>query len=161
MAGPARDERIPVRQRPNPIALLLFWQAPEQVGTRLNHCAGGTLWRGQEKGAARIGEYGQAFRRTHDAKDPGPSGCVAAGARCVAALDRIADTPFASIRCRYGHCRITSPQRNAVDSIWSQLALRTAAPFGAFHDGPFPQCGCDKKPADAWLPMNHPVEPAG
>jgi len=30
-----------------------------------------------------------------DAKDPGPSGCVAAGARCVAALDRIADTPFA------------------------------------------------------------------
>jgi len=30
-----------------------------------------------------------------DAKDPGPSGCVAAGARGVAALGRIADTPFA------------------------------------------------------------------
>ena len=48
-------------------------------------CAGGVLWRGQEKGAARIGEYGQAFRRTHDAKDPGPSGCVAACPRGVAA----------------------------------------------------------------------------
>ncbi|HEX4637138.1 MAG TPA: hypothetical protein VH189_13200, partial [Rhizomicrobium sp.] len=49
--------------------------ALEQVKVRLNRCAGGILWRGQEKGAARIGEYGQAFRRTHDAKDPGPSGC--------------------------------------------------------------------------------------
>ena len=52
-------------------------------------CAGEILWRGQEKGAACIREYGQALRRTHDAKDPGPSGCIAAGARGVAALDRI------------------------------------------------------------------------
>src|SRR5258706_11990723 len=58
-----------------------------------------------------------------DAKDPGPSGWIAAGARGVAALDRIADTLFASIRCRYGPWRIASPQSNAVASIWSQLAL--------------------------------------
>jgi hypothetical protein len=55
------------------------------------------LWREQEQGAARIGEYGQALRRTHDAKDPGPSGCAAAGARGVAAIDRIADTPVARL----------------------------------------------------------------
>jgi hypothetical protein len=30
-----------------------------------------------------------------DAKDPGPSGCVRASARGVAALDRISDTLFA------------------------------------------------------------------
>ncbi len=85
----------------------------EQARARLNCCAGGILWprrashadfliarlcrAGQEKGAARIGEYGQAFRRTHDAKDPGPSGCVAAGPRGVAALDRISDTLFARL----------------------------------------------------------------
>ena len=50
-------------------------------------------WAGERRGPYR--QYGQAFRRTHDAKDPGPSGCVAAGARGVAALDRIADTTFA------------------------------------------------------------------
>jgi hypothetical protein len=32
-----------------------------------------------------------------DAKDPGPSGCVPAGTRGVAALDRITDTPFARL----------------------------------------------------------------
>ncbi|HKY18926.1 MAG TPA: hypothetical protein VJL82_08325 [Rhizomicrobium sp.] len=32
-----------------------------------------------------------------DAKDPGPSGWVAAGARGVAVLDRIADTLFARL----------------------------------------------------------------
>jgi len=66
------------------------------------------LWRGQEKGVARIGEYGQAFRRTHDAKGPGPAGCVAAGPRGVAALDRIARY---ALRAAPGG----SPRRNAVD----------------------------------------------
>jgi len=69
----------------------------EQVRAQLNHCAGGILWREQEDGAARIGEYGLAFRRTHDAKDPGPAGCVAADTRSVAALDRISDTLFARL----------------------------------------------------------------
>jgi len=50
---------------------------------------------GERRSAYR--QYGQAFRRTHDAKDPGPSGCVAAGARGVAALDRITDTLFARL----------------------------------------------------------------
>jgi molybdate transport system substrate-binding protein len=50
-------------------------------------------WAGERRRPYR--EYGQVFRRTHDAKDPGPSGCVAAGARGVAALDHIAYTLFA------------------------------------------------------------------
>jgi len=52
------------------------------------------VWAGERR-KQRIGEYGQAFRRTHSAKDPGPAGCVAAGTRDVAVLGRIADTPFA------------------------------------------------------------------
>jgi hypothetical protein len=52
-------------------------------------------WAGERRSAYR--QYGQAFRRTHDAKDPGPSGCVAVGARSVAALDRITDTLFARL----------------------------------------------------------------
>src|SRR6185503_4251275 len=52
-------------------------------------------WAGERRSPYR--EYGQAFRRTQDTKDPGPSGCVAAGAHGVAALDRIADTPFARL----------------------------------------------------------------
>jgi hypothetical protein len=79
----------------------------------LNRCAGEILWRGQEKGAARIGEYGQALRRTHDAKDPGPSGCVAAGPRGVAALSRIADTPFA---------RLLADRLAAAQRSWFNLA---------------------------------------
>ena len=66
------------------------------------------MWRGQEKGAARIGEYGQVFRRTHDAKDPGPSGCVPAGPRGVAALDRISYTSFARLLAD----RLTATQRS-------------------------------------------------
>ena len=52
-------------------------------------------WAGERRRPYR--KYVQAFRRTHDAKDPGPSGCVAAGPRGVAALDRIADTLFARL----------------------------------------------------------------
>jgi hypothetical protein len=68
-------------------------------------CAGEILRRGQEKGEGRSGAYGQALRRTHDAKDPGPSGCVLAGARYVAALDRW--TPHRSSRrsLRIAHAR--------------------------------------------------------
>jgi hypothetical protein len=51
-------------------------------------CAGEILRRGQEKGEGRSGAYGQALRQTHDAKDPGPSGCVLADARYVAPLNR-------------------------------------------------------------------------
>jgi len=61
-------------------------------------CAGGILRRGQEKGKARSGDYGRAFRRTHDAKDPGPLGVAfRAGARFVAALDRMSYTLFARL----------------------------------------------------------------
>src|ERR1022692_4153804 len=31
--------------------------SPEEVGISFNRCAGGMLWRGQEKGAARIGFF--------------------------------------------------------------------------------------------------------
>jgi len=86
--------RVPMRGQS---VIVRHDRSVEQARARLNCCAGGILWRGQEKGAARIGEYGQAFRRTHDAKDPGPSGCVAAGPRGVAALDRISDTLFARL----------------------------------------------------------------
>jgi len=54
---------------------------------------GFVAWAGERRSQYR--QYGQAFRRTHDAKDPGPLGCVPAGARGVAALDRISDTFFA------------------------------------------------------------------
>jgi len=53
-------------------------------------------------------QYGQAFRQSHDAKKPGPSGCVAARAHGVAALDRIADTPFARLLAD----RIAATQRS-------------------------------------------------
>ena len=52
-------------------------------------------WAGARRGPYR--EYGQALRRTHDEKDPGPAGCVGAGARGVAALDRIPDTLIARL----------------------------------------------------------------
>jgi hypothetical protein len=68
-------------------------------------CAEGILRRGQKKGEARSGNYGQAFRRTHDAKVPGPYRVVrGAGARFVAPLDRIADTLFA-VRLADRHAR--------------------------------------------------------
>src|SRR6478752_4838320 len=69
-------------------------------------CAAGILRRGQEKGEGRIREYGRALRRTHGAKDRGPSGCRPAGARGVARLDRW--TPHRSSPCSW---RITSPER--------------------------------------------------
>ena len=53
------------------------------------------MWRGQEKGAARIGNMGKPFDEPTTQKTPAPRGCVPAGARGVAALDRISDTPFA------------------------------------------------------------------
>jgi hypothetical protein len=90
-----------------------LFAAEEQVGTRLNHCAGGILRREQEKGAARIGEYGQAFRRTHDAKDPGPSGWAAVGARGVAVLDRIADTAFGRLLAD----RLAATQRSCFNLV--------------------------------------------
>ena len=51
-------------------------------------CAGAILRPGQETGAARIGDYGQARRRSRGAKAPGPSGCALADARGVAPLGR-------------------------------------------------------------------------
>jgi len=69
-------------------------------------------WAGERRSPYR--EYGQAFRRTHDAKDPGPSGCVAAGARGVAVLDRIAYTLFG----RRLADRLAATQRS-----WFNLAL--------------------------------------
>src|SRR5579863_7917126 len=85
----------------------------------------GKAARRQEKGAARSGDYGQAWSlssgrasrgpggRTHDAKDPGPSGCVAAGARGVAALDRNADTLFARLLAD----RLAATQRSRVNMV--------------------------------------------
>jgi hypothetical protein len=52
-------------------------------------------WAGEGRRPYR--KYGRALRRTHGAKDRGPSGCRSAGARGVAALDRIADTLVARL----------------------------------------------------------------
>ena len=52
---------------------------------------------GQEKGAARIGNTGKPFDEPRMQKTPALKGCVPAGARGVAALDRIADTLFAPL----------------------------------------------------------------
>ena len=79
------------------------------------------MWRGQEKGAARIGYTGKPFDEPTTQKTPALRVAFAAGARGVAALDRISDTLFASVRCRYRPWRIASQQRNAVAPIWSNL----------------------------------------
>ena len=76
-------------------------------------------WAGERRGPYR--QYGQAFRRTHDAKDPGPSGCVAAGARGVAALDRIADTLFA--RLLADHLAATQRSCSNLALTWSQTLI--------------------------------------
>jgi hypothetical protein len=66
------------------------------------------LGRGQEKGAARIGNTGKPFDEPTTQKTPGPSGWVAAGARGVAALERIAYTPFARLLADH----LAAPQRS-------------------------------------------------
>src|SRR5687767_9066680 len=43
---------------------------------------------GRRRAKSRSRHYARALRRTHDAKAPGPSGCVRAGARFVAPLVR-------------------------------------------------------------------------
>jgi hypothetical protein len=53
------------------------------------------MWAGEGRRPYR--KYGRALRRTHGAKDLGPSGCRPAGARGVTALDRIADTLVARL----------------------------------------------------------------
>ena len=53
------------------------------------------MWRGQEKGAARIGNTGKPFDEPTAQKTPALRVAFRAGARGVAALGRIADTPFA------------------------------------------------------------------
>jgi len=55
------------------------------------------LWRGQEKGAARIGYTGKPFDEPTTQKTPALRVAFAAGARGVAALDRISDTLFARL----------------------------------------------------------------
>jgi hypothetical protein len=47
-----------------------FLLMQEQAGIRLNRCAGGILWRGQEKGAARIGNTGKPFDEPTTQKTP-------------------------------------------------------------------------------------------
>jgi len=76
-------------------------------------------WAGERRSPYR--EYGQAFRRTHDAKDPGPSGWVPAGARGVAALDRISRY---ALRAAPGG----SPRRNPTLSVQSGPSLLSGAP---------------------------------
>jgi hypothetical protein len=71
---------------------LLLCREPDFLGRNRLRRRDFEAWAGERRSSYR--KYGQAFRRTHDAKDPGPSGCVPAGARGVAALDRIADTLF-------------------------------------------------------------------
>jgi len=90
-------------------------------------------WAGERRSPYR--QYRQAFRRTHDAKDP----ALRVGLRRAPAVSPrstvFPDTLFASVRCRYRPWRIASPQSNAVASIWPLLALprfltSLPAPFG-------------------------------
>jgi len=74
------------------------------------------LWRGQEKGAARIGNTGKPFDEPMTQKTP---------ALRVALRRAPAASPCSTvlpIRPSHGSWRIASPQRNAAGSIWSQLA---------------------------------------
>ena len=89
----------------------------EQARARLNCCAGGILWRGQEKGAARIGNTGKPFDEPTTQKNP----ALRVGLRRAPAVSP-RSTVF-PIRPSRGSWRIAAPQRNAVDFIWSQLAL--------------------------------------
>ena len=89
----------------------------EQAKARLNRCAEGILWCGQEKGAARIGNTGKPFDEPTTQKNP---------ALRVALWRSPAVSPRSTvfpIRPSRGSWRIAAPQRNAVDFIWSQLAL--------------------------------------
>ena len=80
------------------------------------------MWRGQEKGAARSGTTGKPFDEPTTQKAPAPRGCVAAGTRGVAALDRIADTPFARLLAD----RLAATQRRRFN-----LTLTCSNPFRA------------------------------
>ncbi|HKQ10101.1 MAG TPA: hypothetical protein VJS85_02835, partial [Rhizomicrobium sp.] len=94
-----------------------FKQGLEQVGARLSRCAGGILWRGQKKGAARIGNTGKPFDEPTTQKTPA---LRVALWRAPAVSPRSTVLPIRSSR---GSWRITAPQRNAVGSIGPQLAL--------------------------------------
>ena len=91
----------------------------ERVGTRLTRCAGGILWRGQEKGEARSGTTGEPFDEPTAQKAPAPLGVVFRRAAASAPLSTVVP-----IRSSRGSWRPASPERNADESIWSQLALR-------------------------------------
>jgi len=75
------------------------------------------LWRGQEKGAARIGNTGKPFDEPTTRKTP----ALRVGLRRAPAVSpRSTVLPIRSSR---GSWRIASPQPNAVASIWPQFAL--------------------------------------
>jgi hypothetical protein len=70
------------------------------------------LWRGQEKGAARIGNTGKPFDEHTTQKTP---------ALRVALRRAPAASPCSTIlpiRSSHGSWRIASPQRNAADFGW-------------------------------------------
>src|SRR6185312_14836434 len=90
----------------------------EQVGAILTRCAGGILWRGQEKGEGRSGTTDEPFDEPTTQKTPA---LRVALRRAPAVSPRSTVLPIRSSR---GSWRIASPRRNAVESIWPQLALR-------------------------------------
>ena len=75
------------------------------------------MWREQEKGAARIGNTGKPFDELTTQKTP----ALRVGLRRAPAASPC--STVLPIRPSHGFWRIASPQPNAVDSIWSQLAL--------------------------------------
>jgi hypothetical protein len=99
-------------------------------------CAVWILRRGQKKGEARSGDYGQALRRTHDAKSHGPLGFALAGAvrraidppdrslyrLTVAALDRC---PRIALRAAPGG----SPRQRETQTFLSQKIMLSAQPL--------------------------------
>src|SRR6185312_12142965 len=87
----------------------------EQAGAILTRCAGGILRRGQEKGAARIGNTGKPFDEPTAQKTPA---LRVALRRAPAVSPRSTVLP---IRSSHGSWRIASLQRNAAEPIWPQF----------------------------------------
>jgi hypothetical protein len=82
----------------------------------------GKAARRQEKGEARSGTTGEPFDEPTTQKAPAPKGV--AFRRAPAVSPRSTVLPIRSSR---GSWRIASPERNADESIWSQLALNNVA----------------------------------
>src|SRR5688572_19850186 len=91
----------------------------EHVPSIWNHlCRSDFAAVGRRRVKSRSGHYARALRRTHDAKAPGPPGCVRAGARFVAPLVRCS-----CIALRGAPGGSPRPHATQAVSIWEEHAL--------------------------------------